>query len=101
MVLTREQYTRSGEATIILPDTRKPRGSTRTKMGSEDDKGPKLTYANKFTKLELHIQELTNTLAAFMKESTAKSKPKKKNEAENTTGETEDDEEILTEEEDN
>ncbi|XP_026399975.1 uncharacterized protein LOC113295860 [Papaver somniferum] len=67
MVLTREQYTRSGEAIVVLPDRRKPRGSTKTKMGSEDDKNLKLSDEDKFAKLELKIQDLADTLVAFVK----------------------------------
>ncbi|KAI3910336.1 hypothetical protein MKW92_033059, partial [Papaver armeniacum] len=77
MVSTRKQYTRSGENTVVLPDTRKPRGSTETKMGSEDGKNPKLADEDKFAKLELQIQDLAVTLAAFMKTSVINSKPSK------------------------
>ncbi|KAI3870383.1 hypothetical protein MKW92_047827, partial [Papaver armeniacum] len=76
---TRIRCLRSGK-------TKQPRGSIRIKMGSKEDER-KLTEEDKFYKLELKIQDLTDTLVAFMKESVVKRNPKRSKES--TKGEEE------------
>ncbi|KAI3834984.1 hypothetical protein MKX03_007277, partial [Papaver bracteatum] len=49
-------------------------------MGSEEDKR-KLTDEDKFAKLELKIQDLIDTLVAFMKASDVTRKPKRRKES--------------------
>lgn len=55
-------------------------------MGSKEDER-KLTDEEKLAKLELKIQDLTDTLVAFMKASVVKRKPKRRKES--TKGEKE------------